>query len=371
MLTFPGSKVLQLTLCDLLLFDLVILQCMQFDIGRNVLSVSLVSKRPVVAPSIGKYGSVAVECSGSDGRADVGEVLQPLSGVLVPEAECSVGASRREGSMNRMERDAIEGIDEELGVGSGRGACGIDAVACFPVTTEREPLLLLLCIVNVLDGTSGLDGTDRKPVSRRITGHTTGLVLQWRHGRFVDLLWVGQVNDGDVSLSTTHHQKLLGRVHAIYLLRKLDHRDGLRQSHVPVFQCLIPRARDNHFGVGGSALNRTNSPHWRIVHTDLLRLLRGQIKELYLVIGASTTHPRSVSQPSRAEHRSIMLEEGTALVVSGVGVNVVDANLLVPGGDRQKVLLGRKGQVCDGIFGAIVEGYVIDQFLAGGRAGLC
>lgn len=67
--------------------------------------------RPVVAHGVGEYGSVFVETCGRYGAVDSREGLQSLFGIFVPETESSIGSSRTESPIDRMECNRIDGVD--------------------------------------------------------------------------------------------------------------------------------------------------------------------------------------------------------------------------------------------------------------------
>lgn len=79
------------------------LHWVQHEFDRLLLVVRLVALGPVIADSVSKDAAVAVEVGRSDGSADVRVALEPVLGVLVPEVECAVGASGREGAMLGVE----------------------------------------------------------------------------------------------------------------------------------------------------------------------------------------------------------------------------------------------------------------------------
>lgn len=67
--------------------------------------------RPVVTHGVSEYGSVFVETGGRYGAVDSRESLQSLFGVFVPETESSIGTSRAESPIDRMECNRVDGVD--------------------------------------------------------------------------------------------------------------------------------------------------------------------------------------------------------------------------------------------------------------------
>lgn len=90
---------------------LVLLHRVQHDLDRLRLCVSLVSLGPVVAYGVGEDVAVLVEVGRGDAAADVGVALESVLGVFVPEVERAVRAGRREGAVDGVERDVVDGVD--------------------------------------------------------------------------------------------------------------------------------------------------------------------------------------------------------------------------------------------------------------------
>lgn len=84
---------------------------MQHHLDRVLRRVGLVSLAPIVANSVSKDAASLVERGRRDGPADVGVALKTVLRVLVPEVEGSVGASRAEGAVDRVEGDIVDGVD--------------------------------------------------------------------------------------------------------------------------------------------------------------------------------------------------------------------------------------------------------------------
>ena len=83
---------------------------MQHHLDGVVLSAVLVALAPVIAHSVRKDAAVLVEGRGCDAAAYVGVALETVLGVLVPEVERAVGARSRERSVDRVERDVVDGM---------------------------------------------------------------------------------------------------------------------------------------------------------------------------------------------------------------------------------------------------------------------
>lgn len=84
---------------------------MEHKLDGLLLVVCLVALGPVVADGVREDVAVAVERRSRDGTADVGETLEAVLRILVPEVECTIGAGGREGSVDGVERDIVDSVD--------------------------------------------------------------------------------------------------------------------------------------------------------------------------------------------------------------------------------------------------------------------
>ena len=74
--------------------------------------------------------------------------------------------------------------------------------------------------------------------------------------------------------------------------------------------------------------------------------------------------PPSYLGPVETQYRSLMFIEMLPLALTGGG-DFVDANLLVPTGDGEKVALAGEGEVGDGVLRWIGDGDVLAQIAQG------
>lgn len=65
---------------------------------------------PVVAHSVCKDGSSTVETCRGNGASDLGEGLELLARILVPESEPSICACGREGTVDWVPVDAVDSV---------------------------------------------------------------------------------------------------------------------------------------------------------------------------------------------------------------------------------------------------------------------
>jgi len=135
-----------------LLFRLSRLELFETGMQKNVVLLlavgKLVSLRPIVRHSIGKYLPTGVETTPRDRIVHLFRRLQLGASVLVPEREFAVAPNSRKGAMNWMECDIIYRVDvlESIGVRRVR-----------TMTFEGE-VVLGIARLNVLDCDAALYG---------------------------------------------------------------------------------------------------------------------------------------------------------------------------------------------------------------------
>jgi hypothetical protein len=83
-------------------------------------------------------------------------------------------------------------------------------------------------IFDVLNGTSSFDAADGKPIAVREARHHSGLEFEGTDECFVDSVWRGEVEDGNVSVCCADDEELILGVHRIRSLRQCHRRNGLR-----------------------------------------------------------------------------------------------------------------------------------------------
>lgn len=84
-------------------FTFVVDDLVHHDLVRVLWRVLRVPLAPVVADGVGEDGAGVVEAGAGDGAAGGGVTLEAVLGVLVPEVECTVGASCAEGAVDGVE----------------------------------------------------------------------------------------------------------------------------------------------------------------------------------------------------------------------------------------------------------------------------
>jgi hypothetical protein len=100
-------------------------------------------------------------------------------------------------------------------------------------------------VLDVLNCTTSLNGSDSK--TRRVakTRHNTCLPLQRARNRLVNLGRILQVDHVDMALSSCDDQQLVFHIHAVHALLRIQRTDGFRAFQVPELDCLVPRAGCN------------------------------------------------------------------------------------------------------------------------------
>lgn len=90
---------------------LILLNRVQHDLDWLSLCVALVALGPVVAYGVGEDVAVLVEVGRCDTAANVRVALKSMLGVFIPEVERAIRAGRREGAVDGVEGDVVDGVD--------------------------------------------------------------------------------------------------------------------------------------------------------------------------------------------------------------------------------------------------------------------
>lgn len=128
---------------------------------------------PVVADGIGKDSAVAVEACCRDGAADLGEGLELLARVLVPEGKRSISSRSRECSVDGVPVDTIDRVHRSLVT---------DGLSTLAMALERKVEGSIL-VLDILNSDASFDTADSISCASRETRDGPGLPLQWAgHG---------------------------------------------------------------------------------------------------------------------------------------------------------------------------------------------
>lgn len=232
---------------------------MKHHLVGQLLGVGRVTLTPVVADSVGKNISSAVE-SGAGNCSPNGRIpLQTMFGILVPEVEGAVTTGGAEGTVNGMEGDRVEGIDVVDVALVGRG---------LTVAFEAEVGARVL-LFNILDGTATLDTTNGKPSGINETVDCPRLPLEGRLHGFVEFGGAIEIDDVDVPVRRTDNEEFVLHVHGVHSLLTLERGDGGGLPQVPVFDRLIPRTGDEKGRVSCGVWNHITASNRSIVSRDL------------------------------------------------------------------------------------------------------
>jgi hypothetical protein len=82
-------------------------------------------------------------------------------------------------------------------------------------------------ILDVLNGTPSFDAANGKAVAVGEAGYDSGLEFEGTDEGFVDAVWLGEVNDGNVSVCCANNEELILGVHRICSLRQRHRRNRL------------------------------------------------------------------------------------------------------------------------------------------------
>lgn len=232
---------------------------MKHHLVGQLLGVGRVTLTPIVADSVCKDISSAVESGARNCSPDGRIPLQTMFGILVPEVEGTVTTGGAKGTMNRMEGDRVEGIDVVDVALVGRGL-----TVAFEAEIGARVLLL-----DILDGTATLDATNGKPSGINETVDCPRLPLEGRLHGFVEFGGAIEVDNVDVPVRCTDNEEFILHIHGVHSLLTLERGDGGGLPQVPVFDCFIPRTRDEKGGVSCGVWNHITASNRSIVSSDL------------------------------------------------------------------------------------------------------
>jgi hypothetical protein len=140
-------------------------------------------------------------------------------------------------------------------------------------------------IFDVLDSATTLDTTDSKTSRVSKAANHPGLPLERALQGFIEFGRVLEINNIDVSIGGADNAEIIADVHRINSLLALY---GCRRSllsKIPVFDRLIPRARDHH---GVTIVHeKSTCSHWLVVCANNGVLLGGKIADLDILVSAS------------------------------------------------------------------------------------
>ena len=143
--------------------------------------------------------------------------------------------------------------------------------------------------MNILKSTSSFDASDHVPVCFLETAHSSCLLFQRTFDCLVDVSRVIEVDHMDLSLSCCNDQKLFLRIHGVDSLVTLDGSGWIWRTHIPIFDGLVPGARNNHGGIIWS-INKTYASNRLIVGCNLDGgcSIRAEVEEFRSFICAGT-----------------------------------------------------------------------------------
>lgn len=210
---------------------------MQHDFIKRLWIVIHITLAPVIRHGISKDVARSVELGCCNGASHFRVPFQSVLCVLVPKVECAVAACGGKGAVLRMEGDGVHGIDVGHVSIVGR---------CLAVAFEGEVVGRVL-VVNVLNRATAFDGSNCKAGAINEGTDCSRLPLKWALQRLVELVWLLEIDDANVSFCCADNQHgVVSNVHCIDALPGIDGGNGLRRSQVPVLDRLVPASRDQH-----------------------------------------------------------------------------------------------------------------------------
>lgn len=103
----------------------------------------------------------------------------------------------------------------------------------FPVTFERE-IFALLWVINMMHTNSSFYGTHQKSLLIRECSKTPSLVFEWRLDALELRLRILQVEDDQITISSSHNHKGIIHCKCVTALRKLLNMDRIWLPCVPI-----------------------------------------------------------------------------------------------------------------------------------------
>ncbi len=144
---------------------------MQHDFTGAPLCILLISLTPIIAHCICKNRPLSIERRSRDRCPDSRISLQSVLRIAVPEVKRAVTSRRREGTMDRMERDRIDGVDVRNVPIRTRGWC-------ISVAFEAE-IIVRRFFLDVLDCAAAFDAAYREATGVGEATNNPRLELQW------------------------------------------------------------------------------------------------------------------------------------------------------------------------------------------------
>lgn len=139
---------------------------------------------PIVADCISENTTISIECCAHNLSICLGERLQTLLWILIPETDCAISTSCWKGAMNRVETDIINGIyifgiitvtfkREILTIVVVVSMSGMNAKTIYSYSNLRW-----IFIFDILNTNSSFNWTDSKTFTVRETWYYTSLPFQ-------------------------------------------------------------------------------------------------------------------------------------------------------------------------------------------------
>ena len=150
--------------------------------------------------------------------------------------------------------------------------------------TGIQEALPRILIFDVLNGASAFDATDSETHRVSKAADNSGLPFQRTLQSLVELCGVFEVDNIDISVGSSHNAEVVPHIHRVHAILALNSGGRALRSEIPVLDCLVPRARNNH----GSTIvfEESYATYGLVVCTNHHILLRSNIANLDILVCA-------------------------------------------------------------------------------------
>jgi len=307
------------------LLDLIIFTCMQRDFIWMTRGHPRMTFAPVIRDGKREYRSCAVERGTNDWTRNWLESFQSSFGIFIPEGTRPVPARRSESPMLLVEDDGVDSINQ--------GGIFLHWSSIFSMASKGEIERAVL-FFHILNGHASFDRPDSKAICSREAGDNSSLPFKRRWYRFINCSGVSQVDNDDVLLGSTDHQKGVNGIHGIAPLGKRNAGHGRRTFQIPILDRLIPASGGQN--TPGRGIDPTHARNRSVVCTHLGVLASLHVKGSSCVVGSDGEQLASILVPAQVEDGAFVRVHRFGVRLARVG-HFVQSDFIIPAGHREYV----------------------------------